>query len=692
MLEEAEVRENIDHVHAVLGDMLNELDRMAIDWASWDDSYAFVEDTNQDYIDSNLTDDALASIHVNMIAFVRPSGEFVYLKGVDLVTKKGCPPPADFTNQVARLAPLLFPVDGSSNGVKGVMMLAQGPMLLAERPILTSQNKGPSRGALIFARFLSESEIAKISRYVEGTIEIQPLAAVSPDPELTEGGGVLIRIRNERQIDGYAMVNDMAGQPALVIHIEIRRSIHANAIAALKSHTVFLLVLSAVCGLVLYGMINGVMLRRVSRMSRTVDLISVRGVADTRLMVEGRDELSNLTIRINRMLDALKQADEAVRASETRLRQAMDATHEGLWEWNLQAHTSYFSPRCFAMLGYAPGEVHETSEAFMDLLHPDDRELVRTTIRENVRKRINDYRFEFRLKHKLGRWCWIRSRGNVVEWAPDGSPIRLVGTNDDITESKQAEAEIRRLNEQLEQRVRERTAQLEEANRHLESFNYSVSHDLRAPLRAIDGFSQMVIEECRGKLSEDVEQNLARIRAASQRMACLIDSMLSLSRLSSRELHREDVDLSQVARTILQLTLKKDPHRNVSVVIEDGLKVKGDADLLRIVLENLMENSWKFTSKREEATIEFGMMKGPVPRMPASETGKTVFFIRDNGSGFDMAYANKLFGLFQRLHTQAEFEGMGIGLATVQKIIRRHGGEIWAEGEVGKGATFYFTV
>jgi PAS domain S-box-containing protein len=235
----------------------------------------------------------------------------------------------------------------------------------------------------------------------------------------------------------------------------------------------------------------------------------------------------------------------------------------------------------------------------------------------------------------------------------------------------------------VEEQVRIQNAQLEAANKELEAFSYSVSHDLRSPLRSIDGFSQALLEDCAHKLESSERDYLDRIRAATQRMGTLIDDLLNLSRVARAELHKHRVNLSALADSISADLRKTQPDRNVTFQIAAGVYANGDAHLLRIVLENLLGNAWKFTSKHPSALIEFGR---------AHASGSEAYFVRDNGAGFDPAHASKLFGAFQRLHGMAEFPGTGVGLATVQRIIHRHGGEIWAESAVEKGATFYFTV
>jgi len=223
----------------------------------------------------------------------------------------------------------------------------------------------------------------------------------------------------------------------------------------------------------------------------------------------------------------------------------------------------------------------------------------------------------------------------------------------------------------------------EAANKELEAFSYSVSHDLRTPLRSIDGFSHALLEDYGEKLDDTAMSYLNRVRKATQYMGRLIDELLKLSRVTRSEFRHESVDLSAIVRGVSEKLREDDRTRTVDVIIREGVIVSGDPALLKIALENLVNNAWKFTGKAERPQLEFGM---------TIKEGKAACFIRDNGAGFDMAYVNKLFGAFQRLHTTLEFPGAGIGLATVQRIINRHGGEVWAEGEVGKGATFYFTL
>lgn len=271
----------------------------------------------------------------------------------------------------------------------------------------------------------------------------------------------------------------------------------------------------------------------------------------------------------------------------------------------------------------------------------------------------------------------------VREWE-EGEVAELVDTfNEMLSQIEERDRSLKASHDELELRVSQRTAELTAANKELESFSYSVSHDLRAPLRSIDGFSLALLEDYGDKLDGEAQSHLSRIRAAAARMGLLIDDLLNLARVARAELHRQPVNLSSIASSIVDELRNSNPDRRIDFFVQDCMETAGDGRLLRVVLENLLGNAWKYTSKRPSARIQFAKKQ---------LNGVEAYFVADDGAGFDPAYAGRLFGAFQRLHGVQEFPGTGVGLATVQRIIHRHGGRIWAEGAVGKGATFYFTL
>lgn len=371
-----------------------------------------------------------------------------------------------------------------------------------------------------------------------------------------------------------------------------------------------------------------------------------------------------------------QRARDVLLESEERYRSLVEASSQIVWTTNAQGQVVRPVPAWQDITGQKDDEV--MGSGWSEALHPEDKKRVLDSWSEAVKAKSH-YEVEFRARRRDGVYRSFQARG-VPVLTSDGEIREWVGTCSDITERKEAENEIRTLHGKLQQRI----VELGSINKELEAFSYSVSHDLRAPLRSIDGFSQALLEDCEEKLDATGKSHLHRVRSATRHMGQLIDDLLNLARLSRVEMGRERVDLSALAAGIAAELQKAGPERPAEFILAEGLTELGDARLLKIVLENLLGNAWKFTAKCPRARVEFGALE--------TAGSETVYYVRDNGAGFNMAYASKLFGAFQRLHSSDEFPGTGIGLATVQQIIRRHGGRTWAEGEVGKGATFYFTL
>jgi PAS domain S-box-containing protein len=390
-------------------------------------------------------------------------------------------------------------------------------------------------------------------------------------------------------------------------------------------------------------------------------------------------------------------AEQPLRDSEAHFRSLIEKALDLVAILDENGVYRYASPSHEQASGYRPDEL--IGKRAFEFLHPDDLVRLAALYAEGIANRQLVATVEYRFRHRDGSWRIVE--GVFRNLLDDPAVAGVLINARDVTERRQAEEALRALNQELERRVAERTAELEAANKELEAFSYSVSHDLRAPLRAIDGFSKALMEDYATQLDETGCRYLQRVRDNARHMGQLIDDLLSLSRVTRAELQRRRVDITEMAQAIAAELQKAQPGRDVEFVIAPRLVADADPRLLRIALENLIGNAWKYTSKHPRARIEFGLIAAEQESRPAEEQGgggaseipsAPVFFVRDDGAGFDMTFVDRLFGAFQRFHGPKEFEGTGIGLATVQRIIRRHGGRIWAESAVEQGAVFYFTL
>ncbi|MGE0097767.1 MAG: PAS domain-containing protein [Hydrogenophaga sp.] len=372
------------------------------------------------------------------------------------------------------------------------------------------------------------------------------------------------------------------------------------------------------------------------------------------------------------------EAQEALREQRQRLAWVLEGTRPGIWETNLVEHTLTVNERWAEMLGYTLRELqpmrYETWEA---LVHPDDLRRADDIRDRHLAGQLPYYECDIRMRHKLGHWVWVNTRGRVHQRDDQERALFMSGTHIDISERVAAQEQVRALNASLEQRVSERTAALERSMRDMEAISYSIAHDLRAPLRSVNGFAAIVLEEEADRLSAQGRDMFQRIARSARNMGQMLTDMLELLRVVRVELDAVPVDMRELALSVSEALSPQVPQARIDVgTLPHAM---GDATLLRQVFSNLMDNALKYSHHQ------------PIPHVVAGfDANQRAYFVRDNGMGFDMAHAEKLFGLFQRLHPGSEVPGMGVGLAIVARIIERHGGRIWAESAPGQGATFFF--
>jgi PAS domain S-box-containing protein len=429
--------------------------------------------------------------------------------------------------------------------------------------------------------------------------------------------------------------------------------------------------------------------RPILALAETARAISERHDYSVRATKLGQDELGLLTDAFNQMLGQIHEQNQTLRRNEVQLQTIIENLGEGLVVSNLEGQVLHFNRAAMELHGFVTQEecrrhlaefaaIFELSTLDGTSLSLDQWPLARVLRGEQLRD------WEVHIRRLKSDWRRIFNYGGVLVRDAAGRPTIAVVTISDITDRKQAEQKIRKLNEELEQRVVERTARLAAANAELEAFSYSVSHDLRAPVRHIDGFAELLRKHAESVVDEKGRHYIKTIGDSAKRMGQLIDELLVFSRMGRAELHLVELDHDAlVADVIREGGLKK--NAAIDWCIAPLPRVQADPILLRQVWFNLIDNAVKYSGKSPSPRIEIGCRPDP-------STGEQEFFVRDNGAGFDMQYAGKLFGVFQRLHSMAEFEGTGIGLANVRRIVQRHGGRTWAEGRVGEGAVFYFSL
>jgi len=412
------------------------------------------------------------------------------------------------------------------------------------------------------------------------------------------------------------------------------------------------------------------------------------------------DSNYNLTgvIGVSSDISERRQTEKALAAERKTMANIIEGTNSGTWDWNIQTGAATFNNRWAEIIGYTLKEFGPTdNNAWVKHVHPDDLPEVVDALQKHIRNEIAYYDVDFRQKHKNGSWVWVNARGKVVEWDEDGKPLIMSGTHLDITERKKAEqeltiarqkaeeseAQVARMNAELEQRIAERTRELTMANKELEAFSYSIAHNLRAPLRGINGYAQMLMDDYGTQLDDEGKRFCRTMQASSVKMGFLIDDLLAFSRVTRVELQRITLNMNEMVASVFTETTAPGMLNHIEFNMGNLCPAQADPALLKEVWVNLISNAVKYSSKTEKAIISVTC---------SGTKNESVYCIKDNGVGFNMEYSSKLFGVFQRLHSAKDFDGTGVGLAIVQRIIERHGGRVWAESEPGKGAAFYFSL
>lgn len=584
--------------------------------------------------------------------------------------------------QLGEIVPLAQNNIGDS--LRGLIVLDGTPLQLVLSPLPDSDL------LLMVGRYLDNDEVNRITSLTEFMLDLVPVSSGQNSPDIaaalaafSRGDKSHVQVVSQNTIAGYTLFKDFFDRPALVAKISEERLLYEQGMATIMYVLSSLFVAGGVFCCVMLFFVRGTILNRLSSLTQNVSYVTTQRNISTRLPVSGpQDELNYLAVSINGMLESLENSDKDLRESEERYRMLFERAPDAIIIIGLE--------------GDEAGQVVAANQAAADQHGYTVDELCGLSIHDLNNSETNKIAGDIMATIAAGQWVtaeiWHRKKdGTQFPIEVHAGLIKIdgkkyiLGFDRDITQRKITEEtdhmyleQIRRLNDELSRKAIDLAA----ANNELETFNYSVSHDMRGPLTRISGYCQLLLDDDSG-LDPDVREYIARIYESETWLNEMIDALLHLEHVTRAEIVSGSVNLSAITEAALKELTLECPDRSVKTRIEPDIVVAGDTRLLKMVMINLLNNAWKYSALKSDAMIEFGVDRsGPDP----------VYYVRDNGAGFDMKDSGKLFRVFSRLHDSSLFNGTGIGLATVQRIIFRHGGRIWAEAEVGTGATFYFTL
>jgi sensor domain CHASE-containing protein/signal transduction histidine kinase len=722
-LEEENVQQNLNHVLSTIRNNIDALGALAFDWAAWDDSYEFIEDVNQDYIDSNLVDETFPNTRLNFILYVSADGDLVYGKGYDLQNEQPIPIPDSLLEHTTKDTLLTRHADVDSV-VKGIMMLEEGPLIVASRPILTSEEEGPIRGALIMARYLDDAEIELLS---ESTLIPFTATSFEKVPEilskpLSAEGAMLVRRLHTDTVAGYTRLDDIYGEPALILEIQTARDIYQQGERSIYYFMLSLLGAGLIFSMVTLLILERPLLARLTHLNADVERIGATGDLSKRVPISGRDELSSLARSINSMLTRLEAAQIEHQQAEIALRQHAFTLAQlnqlgqqltaSLNQYQIVEQLSHIVTEVIAVEGVSVWLLEEEQEdelvcwaACNQLgVEPDqspvglhvraDQGVVGWVMQHKERVIISDAASDDRFFSGVDEQTRFQTHSLLaVPLQVRGSIIgvlemvnKVVGpfTEDDLnlTEALAASVAIAIDNSRLIGELRQYTVELERQNAELDAFAHTVAHDLKNPLGALTVFSTMLEAEGAHMKPEEIMQDMSIITKNAQRAANIIDELLLLAsvrkqdEIECRPLHMAPI----VSEATERLSGMIEEHQGKVSASEEWPVAIGYGPWVQEVWVNYISNALKYGGRPPEVEL------GATP-----QNGVVRFWVRDNGAGLTKEDQERLFTEFTRLH-QVRAEGYGLGLSIVRRIIEKLGGEVGVESGEGEGSVFYFTL
>jgi len=675
-LEEQNTRQNVERVMIALSDEVSAMDVTCNDWAAWDDTYAFIEDRNEEYIESNLVDGTFTDLGLNFMLFINTSGQIVFGKAMDLQNEEEIPVPQSFLEHLSPNAPIINPPDVESS-ITGIVLLPapEDPVLIASRPIITSEDEGPIRGTLIMGRYLDTAEIENLAELTQLSLSVHrfddsqmPSDLQAAESYLSEDDPIFIQPLNEESIAGYALIEDIYGRPSLVLKADMPRSIYRQGQTTVNYFILFILSIGLVFSVLILLFLDRSVLTPLSQLSDSVGSIGTSGDPSKRVSMPGRDEFTNLADSVNGMLESLEQSQHKLQESEEKYRSFFKTSRDSVFITSKDGRWLDMNDAAVELLGY------ESKDELFNVRIPDLYEAPEE--RERHTKIIGQQGFakEFPVNLRKKDGSIINTLiTSVVKKDVNGNVIGYQGTIRDITERKRADEERERILNELEIK-----------NAEMERFVYTVSHDLRSPLITIQGFTGMIQKDLEQNKVGKAADNLTFIDKAAAKMEKLLGETLELSRIGRVANPPEDVPFGEIVEEALEQTAAQIKSSGVEVTVaEDFPTVHVDRMRIAEVLVNLIENSMNYMGEQLQPRIEIG-------HRAEGESKETVFFVKDNGIGMDKSQHEKVFELFYQI--ERNIKGTGAGLAIVKRIIEVHNGRIWIESEMGKGSTISFTL
>jgi len=682
-VEEIEERDTSKHVEQVLGALsylISDVEADTADWASWDDTYAFIEDGSDEYIQSNLVDETFITSRLNLMLFVHSSGRIVFGKAFDLENEEETPIPRDLLAHLSEGSLLLSP-PGAQSFISGIISLNRGPVLIASQPILTSRNEGPARGTLIFARYLNSETINELVQVTLFPIIVHSIGEeVHPDfkealASLLRDKPIFVKPLDNEHIGGYALINDIYGKPSLVLRVEIPRDAYQLGQVATIYYILTILGAGVLVGTTTMFVIQKQVLSRFARLIRGINSITTSGDTLTRISIGGADELSLVAGTINGMLATLQEAGKDIRESEERYRDLFENATDLIQSVAIDGRFLYMNNAWQETLGYNEEDIANLS--LWDIIHPDYISHYREIFQKVISGEQVD-NIEVALMTKGGENILVE--GNISCRFEEGEAVSTRGIFRNITERKQAQEKLQVLYEQ-ERDLRQR---LEEEIRKRTEFTRALVHELKTPITPVLAATELLLEEVKDervlKLVHSIDRSASNLNRRIDELVDLIrgeTGMLSLNLMS--------VDVASLLRDIgidMKPVAVRSGHSLTVDLPSSNPVVSADGDRLRQIVQNLLNNALKFTPSGGEVILR------------AREDGDNLIVeVQDTGPGISKADQERLFNpYYRRVEDRERFSGLGLGLALSKTLVELHQGRIWVKSRKGKGSTFGFSL